>query len=61
MVNNVACLLVARASNQQLKTYSPIARILLVMDGAVQAHMKRKLDICYVMTKEGLGFPKCPD
>ena len=39
----------AKASNQLLTTYSPIARSLLVMDSAVQARMKIKFDICYVM------------
>jgi hypothetical protein len=42
---------VARASNQLLTTYSPIARSLTVMDEAVQGRMKRKFDICYVMAK----------
>ena len=50
----------AKASNQPLTTYSPIARSLLVMDRAVQAHMKRKFDICYVMAKESLSFHKYP-
>ena len=50
----------AKASNQPLTTYSPIARSLLVMDSAVQARMKRKFDICYVMAKESLTFHKCP-
>ena len=48
----------ARASNQPLTSYSPIARSLLVMDEAVQGHMKKKFDICYVMAKEGLSFRK---
>ena len=50
----------AKASNQPLITYSPIARSLLVMDRAVQARMKRKFDICYVMAKESLRFRKYP-
>jgi len=50
----------ARASNQPLTTYSPIARSPLVIDEAVQRRMKRKFDICYVMTKESLGFRKYP-
>ena len=50
----------AKASNQPLTTYSPIARSLLVMDRAVQARRKRKFDICYVMAKESLSFRKYP-
>ena len=50
----------AKASNQPLTTYSPIARSLLVMDSAVQARMKIKFDICYVMSKESLSFHKYP-
>ena len=50
----------ARASNQPLTSYSPIARSLLVMDEAVQGRMKKKFDICYVMAKESLGFRKYP-
>ena len=50
----------AKASNQPLTTYSPIARSLLVMDRAVRARMKRKFDICYVMAKESVSFRKYP-
>ena len=50
----------AKASNQPLTTYTPIARNLLVMDRAVQARTKRKCDICYVMAKESLRFRKYP-
>ena len=47
----------ARASNQPLTSYSPIARSLLVMDEVVQGRMKKKFDICYVMAKESLVVP----
>ena len=50
---------VARTLNQPLTSYSPIPRSVLVMDEAVQWHMK-KFDICYVMAKESLGFQKYP-
>ena len=47
----------ARASNQPVTSYCPIARSLLVMDEAVQRRMKKKFDICFVMAKESLGYP----
>ena len=50
----------AKASNQPLTTYSPIAHSLLVMDKTVQERMKRKFDICYVLAKESLSFSKYP-
>ena len=50
----------ARASNQPVTSYAPIARSLLVMDEAVQRRMKMKFDICFVMAKESLGFRKYP-
>lgn len=49
-----------KASNQPLTTYSPIARNLLMLDRAMQAHMKRMFDIYYVMAKESLSFCKYP-
>ena len=50
----------ARASNQPVTSYSPIARSLLVMDEVVQGRMKKKFDICYIMAKESVGFRKYP-
>ena len=50
----------ARASNQPVTSYAPIARSLLVMDEAVQRRMKTKFDICFVMAKKSLGFRKYP-
>ncbi len=47
-----------KASNLPITSYSPIARSLLVMDEAVQGHMKRKFDNCYIMTKESVAFRK---
>ena len=47
----------AKATNQLVTSYSPIARSLLRMDDQVVERMK-KFDICYLMAKEGLAFHK---
>ena len=46
------CAAAARAASVSTTSYAPIARSLLVMDEAVQARMKKKFGICYVMAKE---------
>ena len=50
----------ARAANVSITNYAPIARSISVMDEAVQARMKKKFDICYVIAKESLAFRKYP-
>ena len=50
----------AKATNQPITSYSPIARSLLRMDDQVIERMNKKFDICYVMAKEGLAFRKYP-
>ena len=50
----------ARASQVPLTSYSPIARGPLAMEESVEARIKRKFDICYVMAKESLAFQKYP-
>ena len=48
----------AKANNQSVTTFSPIARSLMNMDATTRERMKRKFDICYVMAKEGMAFSK---
>ena len=50
----------AKASNQSIVTYAPIAKSLLNMEASVKAKMKYKFDICYLMAKEGIAFEKFP-
>ena len=54
--HKAAMILCRKASGQPVSTYSPIAQGLLVMDETVQARMKKKFDICYILAKEGLAF-----
>lgn len=58
--HKAAMIHVRKASNQPIKTYSPIARSLLTMDETTQKRMERKFDICYVMAKESMAFKKYP-
>lgn len=48
--HKAAMIHVKKASNQPLKTYSPIACSLLTMDETTQKRMKRKFDINFVMS-----------
>ena len=50
----------AKASNQPLTSYSPLARSLCVMGDDLKKRMERKFDMAYVIAKEGLGFTKYP-
>lgn len=50
----------AKASNQPLQSYAPIARCLLTMDTCQQTRMLHKFEICYVLAREGLAFLKYP-
>ena len=50
----------AKASNQSIVTYAPIAKSLLNMEASVKAKMKYKFDICYLMAKESIAFEKFP-
>lgn len=51
---------IAKASNQPIQTYAPIARSLLVMDAGQLANMKHKFEISYVLAREGIAFLKYP-
>ena len=50
----------AKATNQSITTYLPIACALLKMDRTVKERMIKMFDICFVMAKEGLAFRKYP-
>ena len=48
----------ARASDEPVTSFSPIARCLMQMDETAKNRTMRKFDICYVMAKEGIAFAK---
>ena len=50
----------AKANNESVTCFSPIARSLMNMDASTRERMKRKFDICFVMAKEGIAFSKYP-
>ena len=47
-----------KARNEPVTSFLPIARSLMNMDTATRERMKCKLDICYVMAKEGIALSK---
>ena len=48
----------ARARNEPVTSYAPIARSLLMLDECKRGRMRRKFDLCYLMAKEGIAFEK---
>ena len=50
----------AKANNQSVTSFSPIAHSLMNMDATTRERMKRKFDIHYVTAKEGMAFSKYP-
>ena len=50
----------AKAKNEPVTSFSPVARCLMNMDAATKERKKCKFDICYVMAKEGMAFSKYP-
>ena len=50
---------VAKATQQPITSYSPIAASLMTMDDAVKK-MKMKFNISYLLAKEGIAFKKYP-
>ena len=50
----------AKSKQLSITSYSPIARCLLRMDQTSKERMRKKFDICYVMTKENMAFRKYP-
>ena len=50
----------AKAHNQPIQSYAPVARALLTIDDAEKARMMKKFDVCYVLAREGIAFRKYP-
>ena len=50
----------AKSKQLSITFYSPIARCLLRMDQTSKELMRKKLDICFVVTKENMAFRKYP-
>ena len=50
----------AKANNEQIESYAPIARYLMTMDEEEKLRMMHKFEICYVLTREGVAFHKYP-
>ena len=48
----------AKASNEPITSYAPIAHSLLMLNEPEQGRMRRKFDRCYLVAKEGLAFEK---
>ena len=48
----------ARARQEPITSYAPIARSLLVLEESERGRMRRKFDLCYLMAKEGIAFEK---
>ena len=48
----------ARARQEPITSYAPIARSLLVLEESERGRMRRKFDLCYLMAKEGIAFVK---
>ncbi|KAL5506170.1 hypothetical protein EMCRGX_G007757 [Ephydatia muelleri] len=51
----------AKAKNEPVVNYAPIASCLMTMQEPDQAQMRRKFDTCYLMAKEGIAFEKFPE
>ena len=50
----------AKARDEPVESYAPIARSLLRMDDSEKEKLKRKFEICYVLAREGIAFFKYP-
>ena len=48
----------ARATNEPVSSYSPIAQSLLTMEESEGSRMKRKFELSYMMAREGIAFEK---
>ena len=59
-----AMLLLRNKQALNVTKYAPIARALTTMDSHAEETLKRKLDVAYVLAKEGIAFnkmmPVCP-
>ena len=52
------CTAQARASRTPVVQYAPIARSLSMLSDVDRTRMQKKLDVCYLMAKEGIAFEK---
>ena len=61
-VSSMACMRTARAkaNNERIESYAPIARYLMTMNEGDKAKMKHKFEISYVLAREGIAFHKYP-
>ena len=50
----------AKANDEPIVNYAPIASCLITMQECDQARMRCKFDWCYLMAKEGIAFEKFP-
>jgi hypothetical protein len=50
----------AKANNEPLESYTPIARCLMMMDEEEKVRMRHKFEISYVLAREGIAFQKYP-
>ena len=50
----------AKANNESIERYAPIARYLMTMDEEEKLRMMHKFEICYVLAREGVTFHKYP-
>ena len=48
----------ARANEEPVTSYAPIARSLLMLEESERGRLRRKFDLCYLMAKEGIAFEK---
>jgi len=48
----------ARARQESVTSYGPIAYSLLILDESERERMQRKFNLCYLMAKEGIAFEK---
>ena len=47
-----------KARNEPIESYTPIASSMLRMEDSEKEKMKQKLEICYVLAREGIAFLK---
>lgn len=50
----------AKANNEPIKSYAPIARYLMTLNEEKKLRMMHKFEICYVLAREGAAFHKYP-
>ena len=50
----------AKANNEPIVNYAPIASCLVTMQERDQVRMRCKFDWCYLIAKEGIAFERFP-